>query len=426
MQASRPVRPKTHSGESAEPHARRPHGSPNPRESGPPAPHVLFILNSLGQGGAEKQTLTLLNDIDTQRIRPSLAYLKRVEDFRPQLRAERLEHVICCDVEAGIDLSCARRLAGFVKRNDVQAIVCTNVYATVYGYLARAISRRNIRLVSVYHTTLLRTRKETLQMLLYRRLLRRFDALVFVCEAQRAYWEERGLRARRNEVIHNGIDVEHFTDRYPPDQKLALRRGAGFSADDYVIGLCSGLRPEKAHGDLLEALARMRAQGAPAKALFIGDGQERASIERRIRELQLEGQVFITGLQPDVRPWIACADVMTLVSHSVETFSLAALESMALGKPLVMTRIGGASEQVVPGETGFLYAPGDIDNLVSHLITLKSPFLRATFGDAARRRVRERYTVGTMCSRFESLLTELAAPLAGANPRESSQASRVR
>src|SRR5688572_8207568 len=147
---------------------------------------VLFILNSLGQGGAEKQTLTLLNAIDTRRIRPSLAYLKKVEDFRPQLRAERLEHVVCCDIERGIDLTCARRLAAFVAENDVQAIVCTNVYSTVYGYLVRALSRRNIKLISVYHTTLLRTRKEKLQMLLYRWLLKRFDLLVFVCDAQRA------------------------------------------------------------------------------------------------------------------------------------------------------------------------------------------------------------------------------------------------
>lgn len=373
-------------------------------------PPVLFILNSLGQGGAEKQALTLLNTIDIRRIRPSLVYLKRVEDFRPLLQAERLGHVVCCDVQEGLDLGCARRLARFVKANDVQVIVCTNVYSTLYGYLARAISRKDVKLVSVYHTTVLRRAKEKLQMLLYRQMLKRFDLLVFVCETQRRYWEDRGLHARRNEVVHNGVDVGHFTDRYSADQKRELRKRAGFSEQDYVIGLCSGLRPEKAHGDLLRALERLRKQGVPAKGLFIGDGPERASIERRIREMQLQDHVFITGLQADVRPWIASADVMTLVSHAIETFSLAALESMALGKPLVMTRIGGASEQVTPGETGFLYRPGDIDALVQHLSALMSPTLRAAFGEAASRRVRERYTVATMSSRFEALLAELTVP----------------
>jgi glycosyltransferase involved in cell wall biosynthesis len=373
-------------------------------------PPVLFILNSLGQGGAEKQALTLLNTIDIRRLRPSLVYLKRVEDFRPLLQAERLGHVVCCDIREGLDLGSARRLAHFVKANDVQAIVCTNVYSTLYGYLARAISRRDVKLISVYHTTVLRRFKEKLHMRLYRQMLKSFDLLVFVCETQRRYWEERGLRARRNEVVHNGIDVAHFTDRYSPAQKRAVRERVGFSEQDYVIGLCSGLRPEKAHGDLLQAVARLRQLGIPAKALFIGDGPERASIERRIRELRLEGHVVITGLQADVRPWIASADVMTLVSHAIETFSLAALESMALGKPLVMTRIGGASEQVVSGETGFLYPAGDIDALVGHLTTLTSPTLRASLGEAASRRVRERYTVTAMSSKFEALLAELTTP----------------
>ena len=372
-------------------------------------PPVLFILNSLGQGGAEKQALTLLNTIDIRRIQPSLVYLKRVEDFRPLLQAERLAHVVCCDVREGLDLGCARRLAHFVKAKDVQAIVCTNVYSTLYGYLARAISRKDVKLISVYHTTVLRRLKEKLLLLLYRQMLKRFDLLVFVCETQRRYWEARGLRARRNEVVHNGIDVVHFTDRYTPAQKLALRERVGFSDQDYVIGLCSGLRPEKAHGDLLQAVVSLRAKGIPAKALFIGDGPERASIERRIRDLQLEGHAVITGLQADVRPWIACTDVMTLVSHSIETFSLAALESMSLGKPLVMTRIGGANEQVISGETGFLYAPGDVEALVGHLVTLTSPSVRASLGEAASKRVRERYTVAAMSSKFEALLAELTA-----------------
>jgi glycosyltransferase involved in cell wall biosynthesis len=166
------------------------------------------------------------------------------------------------------------------------------------------------------------------------------------------------------------------------------------------------LRPEKAPGDLLQALARLRARGIPAKAVFIGDGPERPTLERKIADLGLAAHVRITGLQQDVRPFVSCCDVMTLVS-STETFSIAALESMALGKPLVMTDVGGASEQVVHGETGLLFESGDIDALTQHLATLTSAALRSQMGAAAKHRVQECYTLDAMTAGFTEEMSGL-------------------
>ena len=172
-------------------------------------------------------------------------------------------------------------------------------------------------------------------MLLNRLLFRHCDLLIYVSHAQRQYWRGRGLRARRDIVIQNGVDTAHFADRLTAAQREQVRAEFGFAPDDYVIGLCGFLRPEKAHDDLLHALHQLRQRGIPAKAMLIGDGPRRAHIEQLIAQLQLQHAVVITGYRPDVRPCVASCDVMTLTSHD-ETFSLAALESMALGKPLVM------------------------------------------------------------------------------------------
>jgi glycosyltransferase involved in cell wall biosynthesis len=371
--------------------------------------NVLFIVNSLRHGGAEKHVVTLLNTFETDRIRPSLAYLKAADPLLSQLQREKVAAVVSCNAGKRIDFGSVRRLARLIVAQDIRAIVCTNTYSSVYGYLAKLWSGRDPKLISVYHTTILPTRKERLGLLLYRWMLKRFDLLIYVCNAQREYWRARGLRARRDEVIHNGIDVAYFTDRYSAEEKLAFRQRAGFAAEDYVIGLCAALRPEKAHGDLLAALAQLRSQGVRAKALLIGDGAERERIEQKIRELALEEHVYITGLQSDVRPWIACADVMTLVSRAIETFSIAALESMSLGKPLVMSEIGGAAEQVVPGENGFLFTPGDVASLRQHLTTLASEPLRIRMGAAAAERVRRDYRVERMSAAFENAIADLVA-----------------
>ena len=371
----------------------------------PSRPGLLFIVNSLEVGGAEKQVVTLLNHLDTRQFRLHLAYLKSGDRLLPQLDSAKLDALLCCNVSRGLEPRAIRQLATLIHAYNVDAVICTNTYSMLYGYLARARARTRPKLATVFHTTLLRNYKEKAQMLLYRRLFRRSDLLIYVSENQRDHWRAWGLRAAADAVVHNGIDVDHFSATHTPRQR-DLRARLGLTAEDYVIGLCSGLRPEKAHGDLLNALARLHSKGIVAKGLLIGDGPERARIEGIARELGLDQHIVITGLQNDVRPYIACCDVMTLVSHT-ETFSLAALESMALGKPLVMSDIGGASEQVVHAQTGLLFEPRDIATLTEHLATLKSAPLRARMGAAAERRVHELFTLRAMTDGFTAQMTRL-------------------
>ncbi len=372
------------------------------------APALLFVVNSLELGGAEKQVVTLLNHLDNSRFRLHLVYLKRGERLLPQLDTGKLDALTCCDVTRGVERRAIRQLGAIIRERHIDAVICTNTYSMLYGYLARrqALPARP-KLATVFHTTLLRTYKEKAQMLLYQRLFKRSDLLLYVCENQRDYWRDRGLSAAADGVVHNGIDVGYFSDRQAPEARAALRARLGFSPKDTVIGLCSSMRPEKAHGDLLEAVRLLQSQGIAAKALFIGDGPERAAIERKIEELGLREHVVITGMQADVRPYIGCCDVMTLVSHAIETFSLAALESMALGKPLVMSDIGGASEQVLHGQNGLLFEPGDIPALAGHLKALTDQSVRTRMGAAAQRRVRQLFTVETMTAGFTEKMEHL-------------------
>jgi len=375
------------------------------------APGLLFIVNSLELGGAEKQVVTLLNHLDSRRFRLHLAYLKRGERLLSQLDTSKLEELVCCKVTRGVEPRAVRQLGALVRDRCIDAIVCTNTYSMLYGYLARRQARpEKPKLATVFHTTLLRTYKEKAQMLLYQRLFKRSDLLLYVCENQRDYWRDRGLRAAADGVVHNGIDVEYFSNRQTTQERGSLRAKFGFTPGDTVIGLCSAMRPEKAHGDLLEAISLLRGRGVGAKALFIGDGPERGAIEKRARDLGLRDDVVITGMQSDVRPYIGCCDVMTLVSHAIETFSLAALESMALAKPLVMSDIGGASEQVLHGQTGLLFEPGDITALAGHLSSLTDESLRSRMGAAAQRRVRQLFTVDTMTAGFTEQMERLLGP----------------
>ena len=107
----------------------------------------------------------------------------------------------------------------------------------LYGHLARG-GRAGTRLAAVFHSTLLHSLKERLQMLLYTRLFNRCDLLIYVCESQRRFWRQHGLHPP-DTVVANGIDADFFTDGYTAEQRLSLRNSLELDANDYVVGLCS-------------------------------------------------------------------------------------------------------------------------------------------------------------------------------------------
>jgi len=369
------------------------------------------MISSMLVGGAEKHAVSLVNHLDASRFRIGLCYLKSEGNQVREVDSARLDSTFSLNVRGKLDWSAANELARRIDEQEIDVIICTNGYPLLYALIASRRARRPVRLVEVFHTTGLgQPFVSRLRMLLNRFMFRRCALVIYVSHKQREYWRARGLRVKRDIVIQNGIDADHFTDRSTAQQKAATRAEFGFAPSDFVIGICAGLRPEKAHGDLLQALRRLRDSGVPAKVLMIGDGPRRGAIERQIAELELTGHAVIAGHRNDVRPYIACCDVMTLTSHLVETFSIAALESMALGKPMVLTRIGGAEEQIRHGTNGFLYERGDVAALAHLLRRLTAATDRLSMGAVAARDVRERFTVQRMIERFTEELQRVAQP----------------
>ena len=230
---------------------------------------------------------------------------------------------------------------------------------------------------------------------------------MFVCETQQRHWLRRGVFARSNLVIYNGVDCEHW--RPGTREQRALIRGAlGLEPRDFVVGMCAVFRPEKNHLQLVEAIAMLRRRGIPARALLIGDGAMRAAIESRARSLGVAAEVLVTGFQQDVRPFVGACDTVALCSGSVETFSLAALEAMALGRPVVLPAVGGSAEMVRAGREGFLFPVGDDAALVDALASLADAPLRARMGANARETVEARFSERAMVDRYEQTLQELA------------------
>lgn len=367
---------------------------------------LMFVTGSLRYGGAERHSITLVNRLAERGHECHAVYVKSGAEQLDRIRLRDGASVYCLDAARYFDIAALRRFARHISGIKPAAIVAANPYALMYAALAMRWAHARVPVMVTFHSTRLLGLKEQLQMAAYRLLFWAADCAVFVCESQRRYWVRRAVFARRNEVIYNGVDTDEFKDARPAGEVARQRAALGFRESDYVIGIAAVLRPEKNHVQLVDAIARLRAQGLPARALIIGDGPMRAAVEARARARGVEREVVFCGFQHDVRPFVAACDVMVLCSFT-EAFSLAALEAMALGKPVVHSDVGGAAEMILPGRNGYLFPAGDAGALAGKLALLAERAVCRSMGASARQVVQARFSEKAMVDRYEQTLLAL-------------------
>jgi glycosyltransferase involved in cell wall biosynthesis len=146
-------------------------------------------------------------------------------------------------------------------------------------------------------------------------------------------------------------------------ERASLRSGLGVAADARLVLFVGHLVPVKALDVLLKAWALLQSDPAgpgTARLVLIGEGAERAALERLARELGIADRAAFLGPlpQPAVADWIVAADLLCLPSHA-EGSPNVIVEALASGTPVVASRVGGIPDLVDDGTNGLLVAPGD-------------------------------------------------------------------
>ena len=369
---------------------------------------LLFIMNSLTAGGAEKQTISLMNRLDSRQFELSLVYLDAVHTLLPQIDKQRLVLLSCLDRKKRLDPGVIKKMVGLIRDHQYNIVVCVGPYPLVYAFIGRRLSSVDFAVLHVSHLTIPRPDMWTAvkNRLLFKYLMNHCHKIIFVCRAQMDYWIDRfSIRRDRSTFIYNGVDTGFFADSRSDGEKQQLRKHFQLKPDDFVVGICATLRPEKKHRDFVDAVKLAQKQIPDIKGLIIGDGPLKDEIQGYIQSNHLSSIIRMAGFQEDIRPCVSICDCMVLTSHAVETFSISALESMAMGKPVVITDLGGARELVEQGASGFIYEKGDIGGLVSHLTSLANNKTYIEMGEKARQRVGENFTVEKMVAAYENIFS---------------------
>jgi len=374
---------------------------------------ILFIIDYFHRtGGTEKHLAQLIAGLPADAFRCSVVAFDL--GANPLLDALRARGVPIISVPVGREYVLnavlqAWRLSRLIRRNRYDIVQTFHQKADTYGALIA-------RLSGVKH--LISSKRDTGQLrkpwhfFLNRRLKSLFDAFIVVAEAVRvAVIANDRLPPSRITTIYNGVDIARFTVP-SAQQRRDARTHLGFAAEDFVVGMVAGFRPEKNHDVFFAGLLQAAPSIPSLKVVAVGAGPLLGRFRERTAQTELGARTVFAGDVPEVLPCLWAMDVGCLTSGSNEGFSNAILEQMAVGLPMIVTDVGGNAEAVIDGENGRVIPPLDAAALSRALIDLhRNPARAAAMGRASRTRIEERFSLERMCAEHIRLYRSLYDPV---------------
>jgi glycosyltransferase involved in cell wall biosynthesis len=362
---------------------------------------VLFVLSSLAVGGSERKIARMANRLKEDGLAVSLACLNGPYTLEQTVRRDVPLHKL--ERRGKFSLRAVWRLRRMIQRERPATVVAVNLYQSLYVACATFLLPRRPRIVALVNTSTFR--RHRLLKRFYQVVLSRFDHTVHGSQVQRAFWLTRGTQ-EKSSVIYNGVDSTSFEPTASFEAAKRLRARLGVKPSALLIGSVGRLAPEKNHEVLLQTLRRLRVARVDAHLVIAGDGHLRDRLMRRAGELEIADRVNLIGEVEDVRPVLAALDVFVLPSVAVESFSNAALEAMSMGRPVILSDIGGAREMIDDGVEGYVVSPTELSARLPALLTAlyADPRKRLAMGQAARARAMSCFSVSAMAAAYRALI----------------------
>jgi sugar transferase (PEP-CTERM/EpsH1 system associated) len=375
----------------------------------PQPPLILHVIHHLVMGGMETGLVNLINRLPETRFRHAIACVEDYSDFRDRIQRKDVEVVAMHRSRIGtwglrkaiFDL--CRRL----KPTIVHSRNMSGLDAILPAYFAGVRHR-----VHGEHGWDVNDLDGIgFKPALLRRLHAPFvERYVTVSTHLEDYLVER-VKVPRSKItqIYNGVDTRRFE---PRNASSVSALPLGFTdRDSIVLGTVGRIQPVKDQATLVRAFADLlrsnREMARRARLVVIGDGPLLSNLRKLVETLDIASSVWLPGSLSNVPDLLRSFDVFVLPSLS-EGISNTILEAMATGLPVLATRAGGNVELVEEGATGRLFAPGDVEGLVSLLgeLVTNDP-LRQRMAVSARQVSIQRFGIERMIEQYEATYESL-------------------
>jgi glycosyltransferase involved in cell wall biosynthesis len=366
----------------------------------------MWVIKGLGVGGAEQLLASSVPHLDRTQFDYELAYLYPGKNTLAEYFNNMGIPTFCVGSGKPWDVRVISRLARLLRDRKIEIIDSHLPYSGVVARIAG-------RLAGVKH--IIYTEHD----LAVQRSLAGLHFLSFLANVITyplnhlivavSQYTARDVR-RHNiwhaplEIVYNGIDLKQINGI--DSDILGTRLKLGIPDGNKIVGHVANLRREKKQEDLLKAARDVLKVFPDVTFIIVGRGPLEYKLKKIARDLGIQDKVLFTGFVQDVYEVMQSFDIFVMSSRH-EGFGISLLEGMALGKPAVITRVGGMTEVVEDNVSGLLAKPRDPADLAQKILTLlTNDTLRITMGRAARQRS-ERFDIRKRVKAMEELYRKL-------------------
>jgi L-malate glycosyltransferase len=379
------------------------------------APQVRQAGRRISVTGPERRAANLAPQWREHGIEPVVCYPQR-GNLRDKFIGAGLK-VIDFEIGSILNLPAAKRIAAVAREHEVQLIhtqgpPSLDTLACFGGRLAGVpvvITRPSMIEDQITYSPLRRRLYSLIGRATVLRLARRIIAV-----SGAGYQHLRhycGAEERRLQLIYNGIDPSRFPVRQHNDNRGEPR------SPPVVIGMVAQLLPSKGWPDFIEVIGRLRRQGLNVLGLIVGEGELREALEADVARRGLQRHMEFSGFCDDVASLYQRMNLFLFTTHR-EGLSVAVIETLASGLPIVATEVGGIREQVEEGRNGYVVQVGDLNAMVHQCTKLiRDPALRAAMGRVSREIAEGRFRERRMLEQYVNCYREVAAEGAAGSAR---------
>ena len=370
---------------------------------------ILFVIDALSFGGGETVFAQIIRRLPPEKYISFLASSPNKE-FYQVLDGSHVS-LIPLDFSKQVNLPLIFQLKRIIKKNRIDIVHGQGARAEFYARLANKITGRAkyissiATLVEEFEVSPLRQRLYRLFNLLSAKFV---DYFIVVSDfLKKKIINEYKIPPEKVVRIYNGIESDYFRSDSVRIKRSNIKHEFNLEKDCKIIGSIGRLAPKKGFEYLIQAIPGVLKTYPEIKVLIVGDGPLKAELRVLSEKLGVKDNVIFTGFRTDIKDILNAIDIFIMPSL-VEGFPMVVLEAMAMGKPIIATRIDGIKEQIIDSETGLLVSPCDADALAKSIIHLfGNRKFRNMLGVNARKLVEKKFSIEKMIANVETTYQDL-------------------
>jgi sugar transferase (PEP-CTERM/EpsH1 system associated) len=361
--------------------------------------HILHITHSLNVGGLERVVVDLAKGFKKKGYIVSICCLDGKEPLGNEAESAGIK-VYSLNKGPGIKCGLPFKIAKIIREERIDLIHTHNESGLIYGVTAAFLARVS----NIVHTDHGKEpgydEKKALK-LAEKILLKKLDHVVAVSEdLKNKIVQSTGISKDKILVIPNGIDVEHF---YQPNLRDEVRRKLGISSDTFVIANIARMVPLKNQSFLINIFKEVVVDYPNVKLLLVGDGPMRYELQAYCKNMGLSKSIIFLGERKDIFELLSAVDLFVLPSLTEGT-SITLIEAMSSGTPVVASEVGGNSEVIENGKTGFLNPLGQIEMWITTIKSLiRNKEDRIRVAQNAKMEVVKKFSLEGMIGNYEKI-----------------------